>query len=223
VLSVASHDVFAGWKRQPWGHHWDSPPFAFVLLDAAANSPSTPGITADVSAAVAATHAAKRAFATEFPGKKFKFKGVLSGFLLERLHPDDIALTILRRVRRFYPELAPFISVESLEFVRAFFLSLPVSVAKQLLRTWASGWTTSCRMHETQLLNCIFGCVGQPDCQQHYLHINSVVGGCPPVCFLRHLCLVNCSVHAAARLVVASLSFYTMKQSHCNFLFRLSA
>jgi len=217
------------WKRQPWGHHWDSPPFAFVLQDAAANLPSSPGISNDVSTAVAATVAAKRAFANEFPGKKFKFHRVLSGFLLEKLFPDDISRTILRRVRKYNHELTPFVSAESLEVVRAFSLSLPASVSQQLLRTWANGWTTSYRMHETQLHKCFFGCTDQLDRQQHYLScptlwgvINSLLGGEPPAYFLSHLCLVNCSVLSAARLVVATLSYHTLKNSHLEFILRLS-
>jgi len=57
------------WKHQPWGRHWDSPPFAFVLQDADANSLSTPGISNDISSAVAATIAAERAFDDEFPAR----------------------------------------------------------------------------------------------------------------------------------------------------------
>jgi len=223
MLKLASSDVAVlpferAWKQQPWGHHWDSPPFAFVLQDAAANSPSTPGITNDVASAVAATVAAKRAFDDEFPGKKFKFQRALSGFLLEKLFPDDISRTIRRRIEKYYPELAPFVTPASLEYVRAFSLSLPASVSQQLLRSWSNGWTTSYRMNETQLHNCFFGCVGQPDRQQHYLScptlwgvINSLVGGEPPACFLSHLCLVDCSVLSAARLVFATLSYHTLK------------
>jgi len=127
------------------------------------------------------------------------------------------------------------VTPESSEIVRAFSSSLPASVAQQLLRTWANGcWanglTTSFRMHETQLLNCFFGCFGQPDNQQHYLRcsnlrcvINCVLGPCPAEGFLSHLCLVNCSVLSAARLVEASLSYHCMNNYHLRFLLRLSA
>ena len=109
------------------------------------------------------------------------------------------------------------------------FPSLPVSVAQQLLRTWANGLTTSYRMHETQLHTCFFVCVDQLDRQQHYLScptlwgvINSVVGGESPACFLSHLCLMNCSVLSAARLVIATLSYHSLKHSQLDFILSLS-
>jgi len=120
---------------------------------------------------LAQTKAAKEQLEAEAPGKKFKFQRVLTGFLLEKLYPDDVTKTIRQRIETYYPELAPNLSVESLEVVRTFSLSLPVSVSQQLLRTWANAWTTSYRMHETQLLYCIFGCVGCLDTQQHYLFV----------------------------------------------------
>jgi len=129
------------WRRQHWGHHWDSLPPAFVLQDAVANFLSMPGNLNEVSVAV--------------------------------------------------------VTPEVLENVRAFSASLPASVALQLLHTWANGWTTSFWMRETQLLNCIFGCVGEPDTQQHYLIcpcfwgvINCVLGPCPAEGFLSHLCFL---------------------------------
>jgi len=79
---------------------------------------------------------------------------------------------------RKMPLQTPLITPESLVNVRAFSASLPASVAQQLLRTWANGWTTSFRMHEIQLLNCFFGCFGQPDTQQHYLTCP-----CPLCCY----------------------------------------
>jgi len=113
--------------------------------------------------------------------------------------------------------------------VRAFSCSLPASVAQQLLRTWANGWTTSYRMHETELLNCIFGCVGCLDTQQNYLIcpalwgvINVIVDKCSFDGFLSHLSLVNCSVLSAARLVVACLAYHSFKNSHLRLVLRLS-
>jgi len=121
------------------------------------------------------------------------------------------------------------LSVESLEFVRTFSLSLPVSVSQQLLRTWANAWTTSYRMHETQLLYCIFVCVGCLDTQQHYLIcpalwgvLDAIVGKCPFDGFLFHLCIVNCSALSAARLVVASATFHTLRNSSLRVLLRFS-
>jgi len=145
LVGLASCDLAVlplerAWRRQPWGHHWDSWPPAFLLQDAAANFLSMPGISNEVSVAVAATVAAKEAFANGMPGKKFKFQRVLSGFLLDRLYPDDVSNTILLRVRRFNPELAPLITPEVLENVRAFSASLPASVAQQLFRLHLGKW-----------------------------------------------------------------------------------
>ena len=85
-------------------------------------------------------------------------------------------------------------------------------------------------MHETKLMNCVFGCVGCLDTQQHYLIcfalwsvITVVVDKCPFDGFLSHLCLVNCSVLSAARLVVACLIYHSVKNSYLPFVRRLSA
>ena len=85
-------------------------------------------------------------------------------------------------------------------------------------------------MHETKLMNCVFGCAGCLDTQQHYLIcpalwsvINVVVGKCPFDGFLSHLCLVNCSVLSAARLMVACLIYHPIKESYLPFVLHLSA
>ena len=75
-------------------------------------------------------------------------------------------------------------------------------------------------MHETKLMNCVFGCAGCLDTHQHYL---VVVGKCPFDGFLSHLCLVNCSVLSAARLVVACLIYHSVKNSYLPFVRCLSA
>jgi len=41
--------------------------------------------------------------------------------------------------------------------------------------------------------------------------------------FFSHLCLANCSVLSAARLVVESWTYHSIKNSHLGFLLRLSA
>ena len=40
--------------------------------------------------------------------------------------------------------------------------------AIRVLKTWANGWCTSGRFHETVHLPCLFGCVGARDEQSHY-------------------------------------------------------
>ena len=40
--------------------------------------------------------------------------------------------------------------------------------AIRVLKTWANGWCTSGRFHETVHLPCLFGCVGARDGQAHY-------------------------------------------------------
>ena len=75
-------------------------------------------------------------------------------------------------------------------------------------------------MYETKLMNCVFGCAGCLDTQQHYL---VVVGKCPFDGFLSHLCLVNCSVLSAARLMVACLIYHPIKKSYLPFVLHLSA
>jgi len=52
--------------------------------------------------------------------------------------------------------------------------------------------------------------------------INAVVGKCPFDDFLSHLCLVNCSVLSAARLVVASTTFHTLRNSSLRALLHFS-
>lgn len=55
------------------------------------------------------------------------------------------------------------------ETLRSCICKLPPYIVFVLIRTWANGWTTSYRMHEPQLLPCVFGCPQQNDSLQHYL------------------------------------------------------
>ena len=65
------------------------------------------------------------------------------------------------------------ISYECMEQVS----SLRTADAIKVIKTWSNGWTTSYRMHEEVLLNCLFGCCGKPDDLSHYLQ-------CPILCSL---------------------------------------
>ena len=63
---------------------------------------------------------------------------------------------------------APEISDEDLERAFKHLRGLRSHDAIRVLKTWANGWCTSGRYHETVLLPCLFGCVGARDEQSHY-------------------------------------------------------
>ena len=48
----------------------------------------------------------------------------------------------------------------------------------KFIKTFPNAWVTSYRLHEDTLLNCLFGCQGQPDSLEHYLqcsHLSSLM------------------------------------------------
>ena len=47
--------------------------------------------------------------------------------------------------------------------------ALSTAWATSIVKTWANAWTTSARMHETEVLPCLFGCADEPDELQHYI------------------------------------------------------
>jgi len=87
--------------------------------------------------------------------------------LLAELNPDDIALTIRKRINKYHSEAAMRHTDAMLRELKDFSCSFPDAFAKQFLRTWSNGWTTFCRMNEASALDCIFGCAGERDDLRH--------------------------------------------------------
>ena len=98
-----------------------------------------------------------------------------------------------------------------------------IRVAMALIKTWANAWTTSDRMHEDNLLPCIFGCEGD-DALAHYLCCDplwTAVISCsykrtellmqPP---LVRLCLETPSVEGARLITIAFSCYHALKLGH---------
>ena len=53
--------------------------------------------------------------------------------------------------------------------VRRFLAQQPNHVAISVLKSLGHAWTTSSRMHESEVLPCFLGCPGALDTQEHYM------------------------------------------------------
>ena len=87
--------------------------------------------------------------------------------------------------------------------------------ASAIIKTWANAWATSSRMHEADVLPCIFGCgCGEVDSLEHYL-------SCDPLWTI----VISCSlgdkellqVSPATKLGFGPSSFAWLQRSVCCF------
>ena len=75
------------------------------------------------------------------------------------LYPDPFPKSILRRSLLLAPN-DPAPTQADITNLKNTLLQLPRYIAFTVIKTIASGWTTSTRVHtETKKLNCIFGCM----------------------------------------------------------------
>jgi hypothetical protein len=171
-----------------------------------------------------------------------KFK--MQSFISERLHvalfPDSIPELINRRLAVLDPDatLDDFDHQHLKDFLRG----LSVAWATTILKTWANGWTTSTRMHEAQVLPCLFGCTAHRDELLHYLQCERLWSAildeerscrnysddewCDALFAdtCEKLLLRSPSHLAARRLVTAFLAYHAMKHEHkCEVLRRIDA
>ena len=91
--------------------------------------------------------------------------------------------------------------------VQSVLLNSKTHVKMCVLKTWVGGWTTSRRMHEEVVMDCLFGCHDQQDTLVHYLH-------CAPLWLLAGEALgVVSPFNIAERLCIASPTV-----EHCQLL-----
>ena len=88
---------------------------------------------------------------------------------MKALYSDSIMLLLRRR----WPVLCPDLPFGSVLFdvasVKLFLTKLSSAWATSIMKTWSNASTTSLRMHEHTLRNCVFGCRDEPDTLSHYL------------------------------------------------------
>jgi len=199
--------------------HWDSPPLAMVLKDAAAGFPTCTTLCGAGSRALAAARDALSAPLLPSGKPAIKLQHAIYEALMGELYPDKIEHLFERRARSLVPSRP--LDIDQLDDIRPLLVKLTVPVATYILKTWAGAWCTSARFHEEVRLPCLYGCRGEPDALQHYLV-------CPrlwrtvavathqrvPDDPLERLCVRNCSRSNLRLLSVASRSYHTLKLSH---------
>ena len=151
---------------------WDTPPIAQTLSCAAAGFPAHPLLGKFLPDIVAV---ARQAYGVE-PGnqrltsgiaKPFKLQQFLYEEIMKALYPDSVALLLRRR----WPVLCPDVPFSILDLdlasVKTFLTKLSPAWATSIMKTWSNAWTTSHRMHEHVLRNCVFGCQDEADTLSH--------------------------------------------------------
>jgi len=198
---------------------WDTPPLAVSLRKAVAGS-STSLCASFVPSALRETIAEQQRVAQEKPGSPFKFQRDLPRRLFVKTYPDDIHVTILKRCRKHFSELAVGLSLAHTFELRAFAASFPLAVAFQCVRSWANAWTTSRRMEEISVHPALCGCFGYTDSQMHYFSCSRLWGA---ICLidsfplpsspLHALCVLGSCPRAAVRVYVLATASHFLKSS----------
>ena len=197
--------------------HWHTSPVAVVLRNASLGFPSDPMLGQVLPDIV---RKAKRAIRLpQRAGENFKLQHVIGKHLKQALFPDSIPALLKRRFE--YLQLEISYHCVHINLLKAFLKQLSPAWATAVLKTWASAWTTSARMHESIIRGCLFGCPDARDELYHYvrcqaLHdlldhaslsepgIRSIAEG---------LLFIEPSVRRAERLVVSFLAYNAVKDS----------
>jgi len=90
---------------------------------------------------------------------------------LSSLTPPDWLATLECKLDAFdcLDEVDYTLTSDAVSKLCAALCKLGARVSMAVVKSWANAWTTSTRMHEPQLLPCIFGCPNCEDSLDHYL------------------------------------------------------
>ena len=84
-------------------------------------------------------------------------------------------LVIIKRVCSFAPQCELHVRNVGVNSALRELSSIKKSHVRMcILKTWCNGWVMSDRMHHQHRKGCIFGCEGQRDNLEHYIHSKSV-------------------------------------------------
>ena len=206
--------------------NWDSPSIVELLHEAAAGFPSSKRYRDAGKLALAAFYLEKRT------SKRFP-KGVQTIFyniFLENLYSDSIPELIRKRLRVLAPEV-PTPACYDFDALRETLKAHSEYCVFVVLRTWANGWTTSRRMHESRQLDCIFGCPGQRDDLAHYLRCERLwrglktalkaTGATPPLHtnapVLGKLALAPTTERAILNICIITYAYHNIKHNYSRF------
>jgi hypothetical protein len=206
--------------------NWDSPSIVELLHEAAAGFPSSKRYRDAGKLALAAFYLEKRT------SKRFP-KGVQTIFyniFLENLYSDSIPELIRKRLRVLAPEV-PTPACYDFDALREALKAHSEYCVFVVLRTWANGWTTSRRMHESRQLDCIFGCPGQRDDLAHYLRCERLwrglktalkaTGATPPLHtnapVLGKLALAPTTERAILNICIITYAYHNIKHNYSRF------
>ena len=110
----------------------------------------------------------------------------------------------------------------------------------KVIKTWVNAWATSTRLHETNSLPCLFGCVGMRDDFAHYVECKVLNSLCkflleshpqdpliafgflsPSVQHFKQLCCIFSGYHAMHRAAQADESVHQIRTSQSQHRRRL--
>ena len=81
----------------------------------------------------------------------------------------DVADTIKKRLSALAASELFHIDAINFRKVQGLLDKLPFPMAILTMKSWTNAWTTSSRMHEAELLPCLFDCPDALDTLDHYL------------------------------------------------------
>ena len=82
---------------------------------------------------------------------------------------SDILQSSFVKLGNSMPVLAELLSNLDLKFLQTWLNRLPNGILFPILKTWSNAWSTTCRIHCTVQLTCVFGCQEAPDDLKHYV------------------------------------------------------
>jgi hypothetical protein len=167
-----------------WDPHWLAPPFAVTLASAAGQ-----GLPLRVHDAWIAPLAAGRAAASaaaSTAGVHKHIQAAASRAISDARHASGVfELWITKRLVTLFGLDA--VRTLNINDIMTALKKCPTRLKYALLRSWGNGWTTSVRMHSTDV-RCLLGC-DAPDSIQHYFScprlqnaITEALERIPPLC-----------------------------------------
>ena len=141
---------------------------------------------------------------------------MLAEELQRALYPDSMPLLIKRRLRI----LEPRIQYDSIDFpgLQEFMKTLSPAWATSIIKTWANAWTTSTRMHELNVKECLLGCPGEPDDLKHYIRCsrfhNLLRDDRGRLGIIESFLLMSPNAECAFQLVVAFIAYHNLKKNN---------
>ena len=199
---------------------WDSPPIALNLKIAFEGFPRDPKLS-EPGKEIIRYFMDKNRGRPPAPGsevfmKEKSLQKYVHGILMNHIFPYDETTSIeglieSRLTKMFHPYDLDFEQVLDIGASLRDLKKLGTKGVSKVYKNWLNGWTTSYRMHEGILMNCLLGCRGEPDSPQHYIQ-------CPHMYAFSKYFLQTCSSDPLVRIGLINYSHFGDRGSRKLFL-----